>query len=99
MTHNPDDMYVFKVPVLRNVAVTAPYFHDDSVATLPEAVRMMARVQIGKSLAPAAVASIVAFVAFLASLTGKLSVDFTSAPVLPPPSSPQEIDPPPASRS
>jgi hypothetical protein len=44
VTKNPDDLYVFRVASLRNVAMTAPYFHDGSVAALPEAVRVMARV-------------------------------------------------------
>jgi cytochrome c peroxidase len=35
LTHSPDDMYVFKVPTLRNVAMIPPYFHDGSVATPP----------------------------------------------------------------
>jgi cytochrome c peroxidase len=81
VTHNPADMYVFKVPTLRNVAMTAPYFHDGSVATLPDAVRVMARVQLGKQLEPDAVNGILAF---LESLTGKLPADFASAPTLPP---------------
>src|SRR6516162_5195604 len=51
VTKNPDDLYVFRVASLRNVAMTAPYFHDGSVATLPaEAVRVMARVQLGVTL-------------------------------------------------
>ena len=39
VTNNSADQYVFKVPMLRNVAMTPPYFHDGSVATLPEAVQ------------------------------------------------------------
>jgi cytochrome c peroxidase len=50
LTRKPDDMYVFKVPGLRNVAMTPPYFHDGSVSTLPVAVRIMAKVQLGKAL-------------------------------------------------
>jgi cytochrome c peroxidase len=74
------DRYVFKVPSLRNVAMTAPYFHDGSVATLPQAVRVMARVQLGKMLSDGEVEAIVAF---LGSLTGPLPADFATAPVLP----------------
>ena len=37
VTNNSADQYVFKVPMLRNVAMTPPYFHDGSVATVPEA--------------------------------------------------------------
>src|SRR5262249_47018869 len=46
---------------LRNVAMTAPYFHDGSVATLPEAVRVMGRVQLGVTLGDAETSDIVAF--------------------------------------
>lgn len=80
VTGHEADRYVFKVPSLRNVAMTAPYFHDGSVATLPEAVRVMARVQLGKALADADVQAIVAF---LGSLTGALPEDFANAPILP----------------
>jgi cytochrome c peroxidase len=44
VTKDPADLYVFRVASLRNVAVTPPYFHDGSVTTLPEAVKVMARV-------------------------------------------------------
>ena len=80
VSHNPADMYVFKVPSLRNVAVTPPYFHDGSVATLPEAVRVMARVQLGRTLSDEQVNRIEAF---LKSLTGKLPTSFTDVPELP----------------
>jgi len=79
VTHNAADTYVFKVPSLRNVAMTPPYFHDGSVATLPEAVRVMADVQLGRKLTDADVRDIVAF---LDSLTGALPNQFASAPVL-----------------
>jgi cytochrome c peroxidase len=81
VTKDPADMYVFKVPSLRNVAMTPPYFHDGSVATLPEAVRIMGEVQLGKKLNDADVQDIVAF---LQSLTGALPTNFSSVPVLPP---------------
>jgi cytochrome c peroxidase len=71
---------VFKVPSLRNVARTAPYFHDGSVATLAEAVRIMARLQLGKSLADEEVRDIVTF---LNSLTGELPKEFSNMPILP----------------
>ena len=80
VTHDPADAYVFKVPGLRNVAMTPPYFHDGSVARLPEAVRVMARVQLGKTLTDAEVRDVVAF---LTSLTGTLPADFATVPVLP----------------
>jgi cytochrome c peroxidase len=80
VTHNPSDTYVFKVPSLRNVAMVPPYFHDGSVSTLPQAVRVMAKVQLGKMLADQDVDEIVAF---LKSLTGKVPPNFAEAPVLP----------------
>jgi cytochrome c peroxidase len=61
------DRFVFRVPSLRNVALTAPYFHDGSAPTLAEAVRTMARSQIGRNLTGREVDAIVAF---LHSLTG-----------------------------
>jgi len=81
VTKDPADLYVFKVPSLRNVAMTAPYFHDGSIGSLPDAVRIMAKVQLGQTLADAEIADITAF---LASLTGKLPDDFAAAPILPP---------------
>lgn len=80
VTRDPADTYVFKVPSLRNVAMTPPYFHDGSVATLPEAVRIMARVQLGRQLDQAQIGRIVAF---LESLTGALPADYATAPALP----------------
>src|SRR5262245_15237002 len=81
VTKNDADLYVFKVPSLRNVAMTAPYFHDGSVATLPDAVRIMARLQLGAALSDAETSDIVAF---LESLTGKLPDGFATVPILPP---------------
>jgi cytochrome c peroxidase len=81
VTGNPDDLYMFRVPSLRNVAMTAPYFHDGSVATLSEAVKVMARVQLGLKPSDREISDIVAF---LNSLTGELPAEFVNAPVLPP---------------
>ena len=80
VTKDPADLYVFRVASLRNVAMTPPYFHDGSVATLPEAVKVMARVQLGVNLSDADTGDIVAF---LKSLTGELPANFATAPVLP----------------
>lgn len=66
-THREEDRHRFKVPSLRNVALTAPYFHDGSVARLDDAVRVMGRYQIGRVLDDREVANIVAF---LTSLNG-----------------------------
>jgi cytochrome c peroxidase len=68
-TKKEEDRYVFRVPMLRNIAMTAPYFHDGSVATLDDAVRVMADVQLGRKAPDADVADIVAF---LGSLTGPI---------------------------
>ena len=80
VTNDPADLYVFKVPSLRNVAMTAPYFHDGSVPTLPAAVRVMAHVQLGKALSDE---QIIGIVAFLESLTGTMPPAFVTAPPLP----------------
>jgi cytochrome c peroxidase len=81
VTGNPADLYVFRVPSLRNVAMTPPYFHDGSVPTLPEAVRIMARVQLGRKLSEPEINDIVSF---LNSLTGDMPAEFATPPVLPP---------------
>ena len=60
----------FRVPGLRNVAETAPYYHDGSIATLDEAVRSMATHQLGIELAPP---DLEAILAFLDALTGVAS--------------------------
>jgi cytochrome c peroxidase len=67
ITHDDGDRHVFRVPSLRNVALTAPYFHDGSASTLPEAVEIMARSQLGRSLAEKDIDQIVKF---LGTLTG-----------------------------
>ncbi len=79
-TKKAEDEYLFKVPPLRNVAMTGPYFHDGSVASLDAAVRIMAKVQLGVALDDKAVQDIVAF---LGSLTGPLPANYATAPVLP----------------
>lgn len=68
-TQSDSDRHFFKVPTLRNVALTPPYFHDGSQEELGEAVRIMARVQLGRRLEDAQIADIVAF---LEALTGEL---------------------------
>ncbi|HRD65631.1 MAG TPA: cytochrome c peroxidase [Candidatus Competibacter sp.] len=62
------DRHVFRVPSLRNVALTAPYFHDGQAATLESAVDTMAQVQLGKTLTPEEIGLIVHF---LHTLTGE----------------------------
>jgi cytochrome c peroxidase len=72
-TKKEEDRYVFRVPMLRNVAKTAPYFHDGAVERLDRAVRVMASVQLGRTLDEAVVADIVAF---LESLTGEVPANY-----------------------
>ncbi|MET0313672.1 MAG: cytochrome c peroxidase [Hansschlegelia sp.] len=62
------DRFVFRVPSLRNVAMTAPYLHDGSVGTLEEVVAIMGRTQLGRELDQQDIALIVKF---LRTLTGK----------------------------
>ncbi len=80
VTKNDSDKYVFKVPILRNVAMTAPYFHDGSVDKLAEAVWIMGKIQLGKDLSKEQVQDIVSF---LKALTGKIAEDALTVPVLP----------------
>jgi len=67
VTGNKADAGMFRVPTLRNITDTAPYFHNGSVNDLAEAVRIMAKTQLNKELSDADVADIVAF---LGALTG-----------------------------
>jgi cytochrome c peroxidase len=73
VTKQDVDKMMFKVPSLRNVEKTGPYFHDGSTASLDEAVKLMANHQLGKTLSDADAASIVAF---LKSLTGEIPKDY-----------------------
>lgn len=61
ITRHEKDAFVFKVPGLRNVTLTAPYFHDGQVALLPEAVRRMAWMQLDRILKQSEVNEIVRF--------------------------------------
>jgi cytochrome c peroxidase len=69
---------MLRVPSLRNVATTAPYFHDGSAPTLADAVKKMARAQLDQSLSDQQIDTIVAF---LGTLTGK----YRGVAVAPPP--------------
>jgi cytochrome c peroxidase len=80
VTGSPADRHFFKVPSLRNVVETGPYFHDGAVGTLEEAVRLMAWHQIGRELSEADVEAIVAF---LGSLTGRIDEKLIARPELP----------------
>ncbi len=68
VTKNPADEGMWKVPTLRNIALTAPYFHNGSVKTLDKAVTLMAKLQLNKDLSKEEVADIVEF---LNALTGE----------------------------
>ncbi|MBL9136443.1 MAG: c-type cytochrome [Verrucomicrobiales bacterium] len=68
VTKDEDDQFKFKVPMLRNIAITGPYFHKGQIATLEEAVRKMAWHQLGKEVSDDQVKTLVAF---LQSLTDK----------------------------
>ena len=68
VTGNAIDRFTFKVPTLRNVELTYPYFHDGAAKTLPEAVDIMGRLQLGRVYTPEENAQIVAF---LKTLTGE----------------------------
>ncbi|MBK9033805.1 MAG: c-type cytochrome [Myxococcales bacterium] len=74
------DKFMFKVPSLRNIAKTAPYFHDGKIADLPTAVKEMGRLQLAKSFTDDEVKLIVAF---LDALTGDLPTDLITKPELP----------------
>ena len=80
-THDAADRHMWRVPTLRNVALTAPYFHNGAVKRLDEAVRVMAKTQLNKTLSEAQVADIVAF---LNGLTGEFpSIDLPRLPSTP----------------
>jgi len=79
VTGRDADRFNFKVPTLRNVELTYPYFHDGAALTLADAVNTMARVQLGKQFTDAENAKVVAF---LKSLTGDQPA--ITLPVLPP---------------
>jgi len=68
VTKKESDRHYFKVPVLRNIEVTYPYFHDGSVKSLSEAVRIMGLVQRGKKFNDEEIDKIVSF---LKTLTGE----------------------------
>jgi cytochrome c peroxidase len=68
LSEDENDRVFFKVSPLRNVALTAPYFHDGKIATLEEAVRQMAKLQLDEELTEQQVSDITSF---LKALTDK----------------------------
>ena len=69
VTGNEADKYVFRVASLRNVAETAPYFHDGSIDNLDLAIRIMVKLQLGIELRNDEIESLTAF---LETLTGEV---------------------------
>jgi cytochrome c peroxidase len=80
VTRAEADRGVFKVPSLRNIEKTGPYFHDGKTATLDQAVREMGEYQVGRTLTDQEVGQIIVF---LRTLTGQLPTDYVREPVLP----------------
>ncbi|MBR6027236.1 MAG: cytochrome-c peroxidase [Neisseriaceae bacterium] len=80
VTKSESDMNVFRVPGLRNVARTYPYFHDGSVWSLEQAVDIMGQAQLGQKMSSKDVKSIVTF---LNALTGEVSEKARTVPTLP----------------
>lgn len=81
VTHDLADLYVFKVPTLRNITRTYPYFHDGSVWDLRDATQIMARVQLGRELTDE---DLDALMAFYGALEGEVPAGALRLPVLPP---------------
>jgi len=79
VSKNDAERFFFKVPTLRNVELTYPYFHDGAVNTLEEAVEIMGRLQLGRKYTQEEVAQIVAFLKTLTGEQPKLQM-----PILPP---------------
>jgi cytochrome c peroxidase len=80
VTKSESDKMMFKTPTLRNVAKTAPYFHDGSSATLEESVKLMAKHQLGKDISDEEAQSVASF---LGTLTGEPTAEMMRVPVLP----------------
>ena len=80
VTGNEADKMMFKVPSLRNVEKTGPYFHDGSSDSLEDAVKKMAKHQLGQELSCEELDSLMAF---LKSLTGTIPADYVAEPELP----------------
>lgn len=85
VTHDEADRHRFKVPSLRNVALTAPYLHDGSRATLDDVVNVMGRYQLGRELSGEQTRLLVAF---LGTLTGDIPADAQPTSDTPTPSAP-----------
>jgi len=80
VTKNDADKFLFKVPSLRNIEKTHPFFHDGSITDLNEAVKIIAKLQLNKDLTDQEVRDIVTF---LKTLTGTVPKDLAAPPQLP----------------
>ena len=80
LTGNPGDMFKFKVPGLRNIEKTYPYFHDGSIGDLGEAIQIMGVTQLNKQFTEEELADLIAF---MKTLTGDLPETLKSKPKLP----------------
>jgi cytochrome c peroxidase len=80
VTNNEADKMLFKVPSLRNIEKTHPFFHDGSITDLGEAVKIIARLQLNKELTDQEVEEIVTF---LKTLTGKVPEELAEEPEMP----------------
>ncbi|MCI0532542.1 MAG: c-type cytochrome, partial [candidate division Zixibacteria bacterium] len=74
VTSKAEEKNTWKVPTLRNVALTAPYFHNGKVKTLERAVELMAKMQLNKTLSDGEIQDIVAFLNALSGPFPKQSV-------------------------
>lgn len=81
ITKSPVDRMMFKVPSLKNITETGPYFHDGSAKTLADAIRTMGRYQVGVLLTDAEVSSIASW---MRSMTGDPDPIYVAMPKLPP---------------
>jgi cytochrome c peroxidase len=80
VTNSEADRMMFKVPSLRNIAKTAPYFHNGKVSTLDEAISKMAEFQLGRAMSPEDVKLLAGW---LESLTGEIPAEYIKPPELP----------------
>jgi cytochrome c peroxidase len=80
VTNNESDKFLFKVPSLRNIEKTHPFFHDGSITDLGEAVKIIAKLQLNKDLTDEEVKEIVTF---LKTLTGTVPTELAKAPEMP----------------
>jgi cytochrome c peroxidase len=81
VSKDSSDKFVFKVPSLRNIVKTGPYFHNGSIPTLDVAIMKMSEYQLGKPLSEPDVKAIVAW---MNTLTGPLPTEYIQPPTLPP---------------